>query len=72
MQADLPGRLDPTCYEALLGGLARAKREAAAAVEEVVLPPDAVTRVLPRTAESSDSDVAVEVGAAMDAVGQGR
>jgi putative nucleotidyltransferase with HDIG domain len=45
MSQDLPSRLDPVCFEALLAGLGKVKEG------EVVLVPDAVTRVLPRGQE---------------------
>jgi putative nucleotidyltransferase with HDIG domain len=65
MTADLPHRLDPVCFEALMVGLARSKAEAATA-EEFVLPPDSVTRALPRReaqAQESEAGVLVETSA---------
>jgi putative nucleotidyltransferase with HDIG domain len=65
MTADLPHRLDPLCFEALMSGLARSK--AAAAAQDFSLPADAITRVLPRGQEDrglgSDAGALAETAA---------
>jgi putative nucleotidyltransferase with HDIG domain len=67
MQSDLPSRLDPICYEALMMGLARSKAEAA--TQEFTLSPDAVTRVLPREQVGcGDEETMPEAGTLADSM----